>query len=129
MRTAPTQCPICKAELTITRLYCPQCDTTIEGRFALSRLLRLSPEQLAFVEMFVRCEGKLTRLQEELNLSYPTVRSRLHDVIRALGYEPGREEPAGLSDEERRRILEDLDAGRISFDEAMALLQKGGRSR
>ncbi|HEY64790.1 MAG TPA: DUF2089 domain-containing protein [Caldilineae bacterium] len=123
MRPLPTQCPLCSGDITVTRLYCPHCDTTIEGHFSVGPFSKLTPEQLEFVEMFVRCEGKLTRMQEELGLSYPTVRSRLHEVIRALGYEPGKEEPVGLTEEERRRILDDLDQGRITYEEAIRMLQ------
>ncbi len=123
MHTLPTRCPLCKGEITVTRLYCRNCDVTIEGRFAIHSLARLTPEQLEFVITFVRCEGKLTRMQEELNLSYPTIRSRLHEVIRALGYEPGKEAPPELTAEERRRILEDLDQGRITYEQAMRLLK------
>jgi hypothetical protein len=87
----------------------------------------LSPEQLDFIELFVRCEGKITRMEDELGLSYPTIRNRLHEIIRAMGYEPGGEElPAALSDEERKRILEDLDAGRLTVEKAMRLLQERG---
>jgi hypothetical protein len=63
-------------------------------------------------------------MEAELGLSYPTIRNRLHEVIRALGYEPGGEEYTGISDEERQRILEDLDGGKISAEEAMQLLQE-----
>jgi hypothetical protein len=74
---------------------------------------------------FVRCEGKITRMEDEIGLSYPTIRNRLHEVIRALGYEPGgADESPGLSDQERQRILEDLDAGKIGADEAMRLLRE-----
>jgi len=34
---------------------------------------------------FVRNEGKINRVGEDLGMSYPTVRSRLHDLIRAAG--------------------------------------------
>ena len=44
--------------------------------------------------------------------------------LRALGYEPGGEEP-GMSDEDRRKILEDLEQGKISYDDAMRLLKEG----
>jgi hypothetical protein len=64
-------------------------------------------------------------MEVELDLSYPTIRNRLQEVVRALGYEPGGEEPiTGLSDKERQRILEDLDQGVISAEEAMRLLQE-----
>ena len=63
-------------------------------------------------------------MEREIGLSYPTIRNRLHDVIRVLGYEPGAaDEPAGLSDGERQSILEDLDAGMIDAEEAMRLLR------
>jgi hypothetical protein len=124
MNTLPTTCPLCGGEITITRIYCRDCDSTIEGRFNAGPFSQLTPEQLAFVETFVRCEGKITRMESEIGLSYPTIRNRLHEVIRALGYEPGGEEPAGLSDEERQRILEDLDKGLISAEEAMSLIKE-----
>ncbi|MEI2420030.1 DUF2089 family protein, partial [Arthrospira platensis SPKY2] len=93
MNLLPTSCPICgNNELTITGFFCRECDTRVEGRFLInSPFAQLDPEQLAFVETFVRCEGKLNRMEAELNLSYPTIRSRLHEIIRAMGYEPGKE--------------------------------------
>jgi len=108
----------------VTRLHCPHCDTTIEGHFDLGNLSRLSPEQLAFVELFVRCEGRINRLEEELHVSYPTVRNRLEEVIRALGYEV-REEPA-LTADDRKGILEQLAAGSIDSAEAIRLLKESG---
>jgi len=110
--------------LHVTRLYCPNCDTTIEGHFAPWPLHRLSAEQLAFLETFVRCEGKINRVGEELGISYPTVRSRLAEVIRALGYEIGEEEPGGaLAEEERKAILEQLAQGKITSEEALRRLR------
>jgi len=98
----------------------------VEGHFEIGRFMRLTSEQLQFIETFVRCEGKLNRMESEMAMSYPTLRSRLLEVIRALGYEPGREEPAiRVSDEERKRVLDELDRGRISADEAMRILQGG----
>ena len=105
----------------MTRLHCRSCDSVLEGHFELGRFYQLNPDQLHFVETFIRCEGKLNRAQEELGLSYPTVRSRLHDAIRALGFEV-RDEP-GMSPDQRRSILDDLAAGKISSDEAIQLLQ------
>ena len=116
------QCPICQDDLIVTRLHCRTCDTTLEGHFGLERLYQLTPEQLGFVETFIRCEGKINRVEHELGISYPTVRSRLHDVIRALGYEVGEEEPP-VDDAKRRAVLDDLSQGRISSEEAIRLLR------
>jgi len=114
------KCPSCGENLIVTRLHCPACDTTVEGRFSLDWVHRLSPEQLSFVELFLRCDGKLNRVQEEMKLSYPTVRNRLNDVIRALGYEV--EEPA-VTSEDRKSILSDLSQGKITAEEAVQLLK------
>ncbi len=122
MNPIPASCPICGERLSVTRLHCRSCDTTIEGHFEVGRLGRLSAEQLAFVETFIRCEGKLNRMERELGMSYPTLRARLTNVIRDLGFPVGAEAPA-IGDEERHRILDDLAAGRITSEQAMRLLQ------
>jgi len=120
-----SKCPVCSEDLTVTRLYCPNCATAIEGRFNLGRFAQLDQQKLDFIETFIRCEGKLTRVQDELGISYPTVRNRLEEVIRALGYEVEKTEtsPLPVSDEERRAILADLAAGRVTSEEAMRMLQ------
>jgi hypothetical protein len=123
MKTSITRCPVCDNELTITRLHCEVCDTTLDGHFTGGPFAHLSSEQLNFIETFVRCEGKITRMETELELSYPTIRNRLHEVIRALGYEPGKEEPAELPEEKREQVLEDLEAGKITADDAMRMLK------
>ena len=125
MNSVIGQCPICKETLEVTRLHCPSCDTSIEGHFALGRFYQLSADQLSFIETLVRCEGKINRVGEELGISYPTVRSRLADVIRALGYEVGQEEELAspISDEERKSILEQLAQGKITSEEAVKRLR------
>jgi len=130
MNTLPNRCPICGGEIHVTRFHCDQCDVTIEGRFTVGKFANLNNEQLQFIEIFIRNEGKLSRMESELNLSYPTIRSRLHDIIRALGYEPGRDDqpekpaaPKGIPEADRKRILEDLNQGRITAEQAMQMLK------
>lgn len=115
------KCPVCGDALAVTRLHCRGCDTAVEGQFTLGRFYRLSPDQLAFVETFIRCEGKLNRLQEELGMSYPTARARLSNLIRTLGYEVREEED--LSSETRRKVLERVASGDISPEEAVEQLK------
>lgn len=117
------QCPICHETLHVTRLHCRNCDTSLEGHFALGRLYQLSPQQLEFVETFIRCEGKINRVEQEIGLSYPAVRARLTEVIRALGYEVGEPEPGPVSEETRREVLAELSAGTISAEEALQMLR------
>lgn len=123
MNNALTRCPVCQNELAITRLHCEACDTTLEGRFGGGPFAHLSREQMDFVLTFIRCEGKLTRMEDELGISYPTIRNRLQDIIRALGFEPGKEEAVDVSEDRRRQVLEDLDAGKLTADAAMRILR------
>ena len=126
MYLRPSHCPVCDDVLAVTRMHCNTCDTSIEGRFKVSRLEQLTPEQLAFVELFVRCEGKLNWAAQEMRVSYPTVRARLDDAIRGLGYEvremPPAEERQRATDQ-RQAILDDLAGGKISSAEAVRQLQ------
>ncbi len=122
-------CPVCGEPLTITRLHCRSCDITIEGSFYTGRLSQLGPEQLQFVEVFLQCEGKIKAVEEKLGISYPTVRSRLRDVIGAMGYEMSSDDDEGdlsPTEEDRKRVLDELAAGRISSDEAITLLRGEG---
>ena len=124
MRPSPTCCPICQSELNVTRLHCPSCDTLIEGCFAAGQLANLAPAQMDFLVSFVRCEGRINRLeQEERWGSYPTIRNRLQELIRALGFEPGRDEASEVSEEKRRNVLEELDAGKINAEDAVRILR------
>ncbi len=117
-----TSCPVCEEQLSITKLHCRNCDTLIEGHFDVGRLGRLSGEQLAFVETFIRCEGKLNRVERELGMSYPTLRARLTEIIRRMGFDVGPEDE-GMSVEERHSILDDLAKGKISSEDAMRKLE------
>jgi hypothetical protein len=126
MNKTLNKCPVCGGELEVTRLHCRQCDTTIDGHFSMpvGPLAGLTPDQVQFLLAFVRNEGRFTRLEQEMGLSYPTLRNRLYEIIRALGYEPskGEEPPARLSPEERRKILVELEQGKITPADAQRRL-------
>ena len=123
MHSIPGECPVCSGEMLVTRLACRECETVIEGRFITGPFAQLNSDQLVFLELFVKNEGKITYMEKDLGLSYPTIRNRLHEIIRALGYEPGKEEKLPLNEEDRRKILEDLNSGKINSDEAMKMLR------
>ena len=123
MKPSLNKCPVCGDNLLVARYHCDTCDTVIEGRFENSAFPGLTVEQIEFVKTFVRCEGKINRMEGELNLSYPTIRNRLHETIRAMGYEPGKDESPDVSEEKRHSVLEDLDAGKISAEDAMRMLR------
>ena len=123
MKASLNKCPVCGENLIVARYHCESCDTVIEGRFENNAFPGLTGQQIEFVKTFVRNEGKINRMEEELNLSYPSIRNLLQDVIRAMGYEPGKDVSPEISEEKRRSVLDDLDSGKISADDATRLLR------
>jgi hypothetical protein len=115
------QCPVCRSEFIVTELFCGNCATTISGHFEVlsSPLSRLSSEQLNFIHTFIRCEGKFNRMEEELNISYPTLRNRFDDILVSMGYESRDDlNNAEISKEDRMEILHQLEQGLIEPAEA-----------
>jgi len=140
---APRRDPVTGELLLITRLEGPTTGIAIEGRFSFaggSRLDGLSPEHLAFAEVFLKNRGIIKDVEVALGISYPTVRARLDDVIRALGYPPytesaetpppftGAGDAVPGSDDERRALLADVKAGRISARDAARYMKRATRS-
>ena len=144
MNALPTRCPVCSGDLVVTRLHCPSCETTLEGSFmpggsrlqeafssdqlrALLPFARLAQDQLHLVLTVIRCEGRFNRMEEELSLSYPTLRGRLDEAIRAMGFEPAREEAGAAAvfpdADERQSILDRLNRGELNVEEARRLLR------
>ncbi|HET9498063.1 MAG TPA: DUF2089 domain-containing protein [Candidatus Limnocylindria bacterium] len=82
-------CPVCSGELEISRLHCSTCGTTIEGEFGVGRFGRLSHEQMALLESFLRSRGNLKEMERALGISYPTVRARVEALVQALGLADG----------------------------------------
>ena len=80
----PKACPSCGEELKVKALHCPSCSTTIEGQFDLPLLTLLNKDDQDFIVSFVRHSGSLKKMSKELNLSYPTVRNKLNNLINAI---------------------------------------------
>lgn len=121
------QCPSCSETLKPKVLECTSCDIRVEGPFQLNEFATLSPEDLHFLRIFVRCEGRVRDMEPALGLSYPTIRSRLSDLKTKL-LESAEDLSGGAGPEKKKesddQVLEKLRQGKISFDEAMARIQK-----
>lgn len=113
-----SKCPVCGKAMQVTKLHCASCHTTVEGRFDSCKFCRLSEEQRRFIEVFLSSRGNIKEVERLLGISYPTVRSRLDNVLEALGYRVEREQ-----DQRRKQIIEALDKGEITSEEAIRLLQ------
>ena len=139
-------CPVCSSELAVTRLHCSNCGTTLEGEFSVGRFGRLTREQLLLLESFLRSRGNLRDMERELGISYPTVRSRVEALVRALGFGPRADEaaedaaaaaagPGGSAGTDqadinaaRQSILERLGRHELSADEAAVAIRSLGRT-
>ncbi len=121
------KCPVCGDALVVSELHCHGCGTRISGGFELCRFCKLPPDQRSFAEVFIKNRGNIREVERELGISYPTVRSRLETLIRALGYpvsqDSGRERDETMATEARKKILNRLEDGEITPQEAAKLLR------
>ena len=119
MRKILEKCPSCGNDLEVSRLTCTKCDTVITGHYQPCRFCKLSPDHQDFLEAFVKSRGNVKEMERELGISYWTIRSRLNDVIKALGFEVETpQEDEGDVKQRRKEILEQLDRGEIEVGEA-----------
>jgi hypothetical protein len=121
-----TRDPVDGGDLLVTRLEGVTSGVAIEGRFSLGWIGKLTQEQLEWVRLLVRNRGNIQKLAAELNVSYNTARSRVDEIVAALGGSPETgplPEAPVLAQPERVRVLERLQAGELGFDEAMRQLK------
>lgn len=80
----PLNCPSCQTRLGISKMHCPSCGTEISGDYDIPRLMRLSPREVAFAEAFIVSSGSLKEMARLMEVSYPTVRNLLDEIIDKL---------------------------------------------
>jgi hypothetical protein len=76
--------------------------------------------------------GNIKAIEKEMGYSYPTIKKMLDDVIVGLGYQLDGKEPIQEQEEEKAKenqktrveILDMIDNGEISVEEATELLAK-----
>lgn len=101
-------------------MVCPSCNTVIEGQFELPGLLRLAPDDLRFVEDFVRASGSLKHMAAAEQQSYPTIRNRLDRIIEQLTQRDQETET------KKHNILDAIAKGKLSVKEAVKRLKELG---
>ena len=82
----PNRCPSCNDLLAVGLLFCEDedCQTQIKGDFELSVFDKLSTEDQKLVYDFVLLSGSLKDLARQYDLSYPTIRNMIDDLIKNL---------------------------------------------
>ena len=115
----PTHCPVTGEALEVTRLLGPTSGVVIEGRFAPNEFALLPREHVEFLRLFVKVRGNLKEVERMMGVSYPTVRLRFDNLLKALGYEVD-DDPS----ERRDEILGRLERGEIGAQDAAKQLQE-----
>jgi hypothetical protein len=111
-----SHCPSCEKQLKIERYACPNCGIKIAGSFTPSVFDLLSEEQQQFVLVFLETRGNFKEVERILNLSYPTIRTRLDSVLQSL--------TANNRQTNKIEILSAVDSGNMSVSEAIELLKE-----
>ena len=122
----PTRDPVSGGRLYVSELTGEESGVQIRGRFAIPVFAQLEKEQAEFLEAFLRCRGMISCVEKELGLSYPTVRARLDALLAALDLAPAKEDPMQKERfiAKRRAILDQLERGDITAEQAKAKLQE-----
>jgi len=117
----PTADPITGESLYVSELTSVSTGISIRGRFALPRFSHLNPEQIQFLEVFLRNRGMLNGVERELGISYPTARLRLDAVLTALNLKDSETAPPDIQISVAA-VLDQLENGDIDASEAKRLL-------
>jgi hypothetical protein len=122
----PLQCPGCQEDMTIEKVTCHHCHTSVEGHYHVSEINYLPAETQYFIEIFLKNRGNIKAVEKELNVSYPTVKKYLDDTILRLGYQLDVDIELDTTKEEEDPISL-LKQGKITVEEATKRLKKKGR--
>ena len=106
------------ASLVVERVRIPERGITIDGPFVLPQLARLTLEDQVFITAFLRSHGSIKEMEQVFGVSYPTIKGRLNRIASQLEFIETNPAPS------RSEILERLNQGEITADEAVRMLQE-----
>ena len=110
-------CPFCEGKLKIEKLKCFKCGIGFEGEFFTSPIMAISEDQQSFIELFVLSSGSLKEMAKILGVTYPTVRTRLDEIIQTLKQE------MKSRNEYKKDILERVEKGKLTAEKAAQILK------
>lgn len=108
-------CPSCKERMVISELKCPKCDLRVRKDFLPCEFCQLPEDNYEFLKIFLRTQGKITDLEKILGVSYPTIKAKIDKLLINLKLSPL---------EEKDDPIEALAHGKLSVDEAVAILEQ-----
>lgn len=105
-------------DFAITGIRVKDDDITLTGNFELPPLARLTYEDQVFIGEFVRSHGSIKHMEKAFGVSYPTIKGRLNRISKRLNL------IQVTVPEEKTGVLDELERGNISADEAITRLKK-----
>ena len=111
-------CPICESDVKIKTLSCHGCETDFHGDFEMPRLARLEPNLQKLAEHFILCGGNLKTMAKRLDVSYPTLRKRVDDLMAAL------EELHKQDEQKIDDILTGMEGGNVKYEKGLKTIKE-----
>ena len=121
-----SKCPCCSGTLNIASLQCPDCGVELRNTFGLSPFDQLDHENMRFLLSFLTHRGNLKNLQEEMDISYPTAKKRLEELLVALGLSQAEKDNTDLEVVDMRNIFANRKSTRASEIIKAKLMDNGG---
>jgi hypothetical protein len=88
MKKHLVKCPSCSGDLKISQYHCPSCGIDINGEFEGCMFCNLDDEDRYFALVFLQTGGNIRDVERVMGISYPTVKSKLAQLLEHLGVSP-----------------------------------------
>jgi hypothetical protein len=118
---APSDCPVCGAQLAVIRLGCASCGSELAGVFRTCEFCALNDKEIDMLRVFLASRGNLREVEKHLGVSYPTARLRFAELLEKLGLGEATEPETSLT---RDQILSEVASGALSPAEAQELISQ-----
>ena len=120
MKIKLLNCPSCGERMVISELKCPRCDLRLRKDFESCDFCSLPEDDFQFLLIFLRTQGRITDMEKVLGVSYPTIKTKIDNLLKRLKLSP-------ITAEEEIDPLDALAQAKISVDEAVAILKQRKR--
>jgi len=105
-------------EIVIEQVRMIKREISIKGQFELPPLSRLTLEDQIFIIAFIRSHGSIKEMEALFEISYPTVKNWLNRIAQLLEFVEVNPPSS------KTEILDDLEQGKITVDEAEKKLRR-----
>ena len=128
MTNVISTCPACRGKLHIAALACPDCRMELRNTFDMNPFDMLDDEMAVFLQVFLRNRGNLKNVQSEMQISYPTAKRKLDELLVALDlYEDEETVTRNKEEIDMRNWFTDRTSNKASEIIKTKLKENGGR--